>query len=117
MRTLIASMLALAVSMPAAADTLPEAMAAAVESNPSLAAQRQRLNATREALPQAWAEALPQISVSGSATRTSAGSRGDVWGAHDETTRNTTLARTPHDSAARHAAHAPPQKRPKAARP
>lgn len=71
MRTLIASMLALAVSMPAAADTLPEAMAAAVESNPSLAAQRQRLNATREALPQAWAEALPQISVSGSATRTS----------------------------------------------
>jgi len=39
-----------------------------VQSNPTLAATRQRLNATREALPQAWAEALPQISVSGSAT-------------------------------------------------
>lgn len=69
MRTLVVSLLALGVAMPAAADTLPEAQAAAVESNPTLAAQRQRLNATREALPQAWAEALPQISVSGSATR------------------------------------------------
>jgi outer membrane protein len=71
MRMLIASMLALATAMPAAADTLPEAMAAAVESNPTLAAQRQRLNATREALPQAWAEALPQISLSADATRSS----------------------------------------------
>lgn len=69
MRTLIVSMLAFAAAMPAAADTLPEAMAAAVESNPTLAAQRQRLNATREQLPQAWAEALPQITLSGSATR------------------------------------------------
>lgn len=49
----------------ASAETLPEAMAAAVDTNPSLAAQRQRLRATREALPQAWAEALPQLSVSG----------------------------------------------------
>ncbi|HRO04299.1 MAG TPA: TolC family protein, partial [Terricaulis sp.] len=69
MRTLVVSLLALSVALPAAADTLPEAQASAVESNPALAAQRQRLNATREALPQAWAEALPQISVSGSATR------------------------------------------------
>lgn len=69
MRTLVVSLLALTVAMPAAADTLPEAQAAAVDSNPTLAAQRQRLNATREALPQAWSEALPQISVSGSATR------------------------------------------------
>jgi len=69
MRALIVSMLALAAAMPAAADTLPEAMAAAVDSNPTLAAQRQRLNATREALPQAWAEALPQISLSAGATR------------------------------------------------
>lgn len=49
------------------ADTLPEAMAAAEEGNPSLAAQRARLRASREALPQAWAEALPQISLSGGA--------------------------------------------------
>jgi outer membrane protein len=69
MRTLVVSLLALTMAMPAAADTLPEAQAAAVQSNPALAAQRQRLNATREALPQAWAEALPQVSVSGSATR------------------------------------------------
>lgn len=69
MRTALVSLLALAAAMPAAADTLPEAQAAAAESNPSLAAQRQRLRATREALPQAWAEALPQISVNGGATR------------------------------------------------
>ncbi|HRE45109.1 MAG TPA: TolC family protein, partial [Terricaulis sp.] len=69
MRTLAVSLLALCVAMPAAADTLPEAQAAALDSNPTLAAQRQRLNATREALPQAWAEMLPQISLSGSATR------------------------------------------------
>jgi outer membrane protein len=71
MRTLIVSMLALAAATPAMADTLPEAMVAAADSNPTLAAQRQRLNATREALPQAWAEALPQISLSAGATRTS----------------------------------------------
>lgn len=68
MRTLMVSLMALAMAAPAAADTLPEAMADAVESNPSLAAQRQRLAATREALPQAWAEALPQISASAGAT-------------------------------------------------
>ena len=34
----------------------------------SLAAQRARLDATREALPQAWSEALPQISLSASAS-------------------------------------------------
>ncbi len=70
MRVIIVSLAALAALLPkgASADTLAEAMAAAVDSNPTLAAQRQRLNATREALPQAWAEALPQISVSGAAT-------------------------------------------------
>jgi outer membrane protein len=69
MRGLIVSLVALA-AMPGtvAADTLDEAMASAAESNPTLAAQRARLRATREALPQAWADALPQISVSGSAT-------------------------------------------------
>lgn len=74
MRLLMVSLLALAMapalSWPAAADTLAEAMSSAAESNPSLAAQRQRLRATREALPQAWAEALPQISLSAGATRT-----------------------------------------------
>lgn len=69
MRRLIVSLAALAAAIsPASADTLGEAMASAVDSNPTLAAQRQRLNATREALPQAWAEALPQVSVSGSAS-------------------------------------------------
>ncbi|MGE0742371.1 MAG: TolC family outer membrane protein [Hyphomonadaceae bacterium] len=68
MRVLIVSLLALAVAMPASADTLNEAMVTAAETNPTLAAQRQRLNATREALPQAWAQALPQVSVSASAT-------------------------------------------------
>lgn len=70
MRLLIVSLAALITGAPlASADTLTEAMVSAVDSNPTLAAQRQRLRATREALPQAWAEALPQISVSGSATR------------------------------------------------
>ena len=70
MRGLIVSLVALAALMPGtvAADTLTEAMVSAAESNPTLAAQRARLRATREALPQAWADALPQISLSGSAT-------------------------------------------------
>jgi outer membrane protein len=55
-------------SSQANAETLAEAMVWATETNPSLAAERQRLNATREALPQAWSDALPQISLSGSAT-------------------------------------------------
>lgn len=53
---------------PAYADTLQQAMADAEAGNPSLAAQRARLDATREALPQAWAEALPQISLSATAS-------------------------------------------------
>lgn len=69
MRKLTIAVLAMMTAAPGAfADTLPEAMASAEESNPSLAAQRQRLAATREALPQAWAEALPQISLSGGAS-------------------------------------------------
>src|SRR5262249_51289650 len=42
----------------------------AVDSNPTLGAQAARLRATREALPQAWAEALPQVTISGGASRT-----------------------------------------------
>lgn len=70
MRGLIVSLVALAAMLPGtvAADTLDEAMVSAAESNPTLAAQRARLRATREALPQAWSEALPQLSISGSAT-------------------------------------------------
>src|SRR5262249_32480958 len=52
---------------PASAETLAEALTSAVEGNPTLAAQRQRLAASREALPQAWAEALPQLSLSANA--------------------------------------------------
>ena len=69
MRTLIVSLAALSAAIGTAqADTLAEAMTAAQESNPTLAAQRQRLRATREALPQALSAALPQISLSGSAS-------------------------------------------------
>ncbi|MFT3729384.1 MAG: TolC family outer membrane protein [Terricaulis sp.] len=48
-------------------DTLSEAMLSAVQTNPTLAASRQRLNATKQALPQAWSEALPQIDLSAGA--------------------------------------------------
>ena len=65
MRRLVLTLAVLAGAAPASAETLAEAMAGAVESNPTLGAQRQRLRATREALPQAWAEALPQVAVSG----------------------------------------------------
>jgi outer membrane protein len=69
MRTLIVSLAALSAAIGTAqADTLAEAMTAAQESNPTLAAQRQRLRATREALPQALSAALPQVSLSGSAS-------------------------------------------------
>jgi outer membrane protein len=69
MRTLIVSLAALSAAItPAAADPLGVAMASAQDGNPTLAAQRQRLRATQEALPQALSAALPQISVSGSAS-------------------------------------------------
>ena len=68
MRTLIVSLAALSAAIGTAqADTLGEAMTSAQESNPTLAAQRQRLRATREALPQALSAALPQVSISASA--------------------------------------------------
>ena len=50
-----------------AGDTLSDAMLAAVQTNPTLAASRQRLNATKQALPQAWSEALPQVDFSAGA--------------------------------------------------
>lgn len=69
-RKLILSLVLMAGAESAAADTLAEAMSTAAETNPTLGAQRQRLRAAREALPQAWAEALPQVTVSGVAART-----------------------------------------------
>lgn len=68
MRILMASLMALAVAAPAAAEPLNEAMLSAVQTNPTLAAQKSRLNATREALPQAWSEALPQVSLTAGAS-------------------------------------------------
>lgn len=69
-RSLMIACAASALIAPAYGETLDEAVAAAVESNPSLAAQRARLNATREQLPQARADLLPQLSASASAGRT-----------------------------------------------
>ncbi|NND49904.1 MAG: TolC family protein, partial [Rhizobiales bacterium] len=46
------------------AETLLEALAAADAANPALAAERQRQQATGEAVPQAWAEGLPSVSAS-----------------------------------------------------
>ncbi|MBI1251939.1 MAG: TolC family outer membrane protein [Alphaproteobacteria bacterium] len=73
MRTMIAALLlsTAAIAPAANAETLDESMSAALETNPSLAAARARLNATREQLPQAWSEALPQISASASASESS----------------------------------------------
>ncbi len=86
MRTSLAALaFALLATTPAFGETLQEAMASAAESNPSLAAQRERLRATREALPQAWAQALPQVSLSANATTgdsygpASAGDRRESW--------------------------------------
>lgn len=91
MRKLMVSLAALLVAMPAtvSAETLAEAMVAAAEGNPTLAAARARLNATREALPQARSEALPQISISGGATASDRdaedplqdGDRNETWSA------------------------------------
>jgi outer membrane protein len=57
---------ALAQSM-AHADTLGEATVAALETNAALASERARLEAVREELPIAWAEALPSVTLDASA--------------------------------------------------
>lgn len=54
----------LAAAAPAGAETLDEAMRAAIEGNPSIAAQRARLEAAEEAVPQARAAALPSLTAS-----------------------------------------------------
>jgi outer membrane protein len=52
---------------PAHTETLQEETGALVRTSPALAAQRARLEATRDSLPLAWAELLPQISLEGDA--------------------------------------------------
>lgn len=88
MRMLMASLVALVgATAQASGETLTESMVSAVETNPTLAAQRQRLNATRETLPQALAAALPQLTVTGLAVATDRdaedplldGDRTDTW--------------------------------------
>lgn len=47
----------------ARAETFQEEAATTISSNPSLAAERSRVRAVRQALPLAWSEILPQITV------------------------------------------------------
>ncbi len=54
---------------PVSAETLKDALALAYKTNPTIRAERARLQATREARAQAWAGALPQITASGSYDR------------------------------------------------
>lgn len=70
-RSLMLACAASALVAPAYGETLDEAIAAAVASNPTLAAQRARLDATREQLPQARADLLPSLSVSAGADASS----------------------------------------------
>jgi outer membrane protein len=64
-----ASCLALIAATPAAAETLSEALYTAVETSPRLGSAREQVSAARQALPIAWAEALPQISATASANK------------------------------------------------
>jgi outer membrane protein len=57
-----------ALSGAAQAETLTDAMRQALETNPTIEARRSRLDATREALPQARADILPSVSLSAGAT-------------------------------------------------
>src|SRR5262245_59688454 len=58
-------------------DTLDEAIVSAMTTNPSLAAARQRLAATRESLPQARAEMLPSLTLSASTSASASETRFD----------------------------------------
>jgi outer membrane protein len=55
-------------SAPVSAQTLDEALRVAVAGNPAIAAERARLKAAEEAVPQARSGALPSISAAASAT-------------------------------------------------
>jgi outer membrane protein len=60
----------------AAADTLDEAMASALETNPAIAAARARVEAAREQLPQARAEGLPSVTAGAGTSSTRSGVEG-----------------------------------------
>lgn len=76
-RAVISTFAALALAMPSAwaqtptqsldAPTFQSEAVNAISTNPSLAAERARVRAVRQALPQAWAELLPQVTVDASA--------------------------------------------------
>lgn len=73
----------LASSPSASAETLKDALALAYETNPTIRAERARLQATKEARAQAWAGALPQISATGAYSRTDS-SQTSEFGDSDE---------------------------------
>lgn len=83
-RTLLLTAVALAIVLgDAGADTLPDAMRHALETNPTIEARRSRLAATREALPQARSAILPSLSLSAGATA-SRRDGGGTGGASDD---------------------------------
>jgi TolC family type I secretion outer membrane protein len=71
--------------LPAHAETLPEALALAYESNPQLQSERARLRATDELVPQALSNWRPTVQITGSGgiqrTDTSTSSRDGATGA------------------------------------
>jgi len=69
MRFLTTLALAALIGTPAMAETLDEALSEAVNSNPALGAERARLAAAREVVPQALSDGLPQVSLSAGASR------------------------------------------------
>jgi outer membrane protein len=59
--------LCLLAATPVAAEDFEAELALAVTNSPVLSAERSRVNAVRQSLPSAWAEALPQITVDAAA--------------------------------------------------
>jgi outer membrane protein len=59
----------LLIALPASAETLQEAMAAAYQNNPTLQSERSKLRATDELVPQALSNWRPTVSLTGNATR------------------------------------------------
>lgn len=68
--SIVAAAAAVIAAQPAASQTLNEALALAYRTNPTIRAERARLDAVRETRAQAWAGALPQISASASIQKT-----------------------------------------------
>lgn len=61
------AVVAVVAAAPAYAQTLEEETRATIVTSPALGAERARLEAVREARPQAWSELLPQITLEGAA--------------------------------------------------